>query len=52
MPVVVEAGHAIQVDADPDQIEQALINLLKTRSMRVCPAMARCVSAGSNRVTT
>ena len=29
MPVVVEAGHAIQVDADPDQIEQALINLLK-----------------------
>ena len=29
MPVVVEAGRDIQLDADPDQIEQALINLLK-----------------------
>ena len=29
MPVVVEHGIALEIDADPDQIEQALINLLK-----------------------
>lgn len=29
MAVVVEAGAAVDIDADPDQIEQALINLLK-----------------------
>ncbi len=29
MSVLVEAGHEIQISADPDQIEQALINLLK-----------------------
>ena len=29
MPVQVEAGQEITLDADPDQIEQALINLLK-----------------------
>ena len=29
MPVVVEDGVALEINADPDQIEQALINLLK-----------------------
>ncbi len=29
MPVWIEQGAAVDIDADPDQIEQALINLLK-----------------------
>lgn len=29
MPLIVEAGRDVKVNADPDQIEQALINLLK-----------------------
>ncbi|RDS79254.1 histidine kinase [Dyella monticola] len=29
LPVIVEAGEPLTVDADPDQLEQALINLLR-----------------------
>ena len=46
LPVQMQDGPDIAIQADPDQLEQALINLLKNAVDASLPLGARCVFAG------